>query len=179
MARLVTDGLRARGLWTAERLTEAVGGIDHGLAASCREGFQALETGKGWSAIHVLVPQLERAVRLVARASGASLTARQAGGLRWSSLEMLLDDAIVSSALGQALATALRRLYVHPYGPNYRNDLAHGAMDPSASHDAVALLTTLAILSVALRKTVVASGRAEPEPDDHEPATTAGDAAPS
>jgi hypothetical protein len=72
-------------------------------------------------------------------------------GLRWSSLEDMLDEPAVVMALGAGLAMSLRRLYLDPFGPNYRNELAHGATDPAENQTASALLTALAILSVALR----------------------------
>lgn len=143
--------LRDRGLWSAERLTAALEAVDPPLAASCREGFEYYAEGKGWAATHLLIPQLERAVRLVALSVGVVPMARHAGGLRWSSLELTLGEPLVRQALGPALATALGGLFIDPYGPNHRNEIAHGASDPADDHNAIAFLTTLALLSVALR----------------------------
>jgi hypothetical protein len=163
VAGIVIDMLIERDLWSAARLVAAVDAVDPPLAASCRQGFDALEAGEGWIATHLLVPQLERAVRSVAMAVEGNLTSRQAGGLRWTSLDLVLADPKVEEALGPSLALALRRLYVDPYGPNYRNDVAPGAMEPSQDQAQVALLTTLAILSVTARLALVRSQSAPPE----------------
>ena len=90
--------------------------------------------------------------RLRAKAVGVvPMRKAKRSGLRWASLEDMLDEPAVVEALGAGLATSFRRLYLDPFGPNYRNELAHGATDPAENHAASALLTALAILSVALR----------------------------
>lgn len=148
----IIDELRHRGLWSAKRLFDAVHLVEPGLADACAPGFEMLEAGRSWLAEHALIPQLERAVRLVAKAVGVvPMKKAKQSGLRWASLEDMLDEPAVLEALGAGLAMSLRRLYLDPYGPNYRNELAHGASDPAENHAASALLTGLAILSVALR----------------------------
>jgi Domain of unknown function (DUF4209) len=77
------------------------------------------------------------------------------GGLRWASLEEILDEAAVEEALGPGLAATLRRLYLDPFGPNYRNEIAHGAADPREKQLEWARLTAFGILSVALRLVTV------------------------
>ena len=77
------------------------------------------------------------------------------GGLRWASLEENLGEADVEEALGAGLSASLRRLYLDPFGPNYRNEIAHGAADPRERQLEWARLTALAILSVALRLVTV------------------------
>jgi hypothetical protein len=148
----VIDELRHRGLWSAERLFHAVRLVDPTLADACAPAFEALEAGRAWLAAHTLVPQLERAVRLVAQAVGVTPMKRgRHGGLRWASLEEMLDEPAVDGALGTRLSATLKRLYLDPFGPNYRNEVAHGADDPSENQFHLAMLTELAILSVALR----------------------------
>jgi len=111
-----------------------------------------LETGRGWAALNCLIPQLERVVGLVARKIGSDVARRApGGGLRWASLDEMLADPGVSRALEPRLATALKWLFVDPCGPNYRNDVAHGAADPEGDWSGPAMLTALAILSVARR----------------------------
>jgi uncharacterized protein DUF4209 len=63
----------------------------------------------------------------------------------------MLGEAAVEGALGAGLAVSLKRLYLDPYGPNYRNEIAHGADDPSEHQFQASMLTALGILSVALR----------------------------
>jgi hypothetical protein len=158
---LVIDELRHRGLWSADRLVKAVRLVDPFLADACAEGFEALEDSQGWMAAHTLVPQLERAVRFVAQAVGVTPMRRgKHGGLRWASLEEILDEAAVEEALGPGLAATLRRLYLDPFGPNYRNEIAHGAADPREKQLEWARLTAFGILSVALRLVTVGNSTA-------------------
>ena len=93
------------------------------------------------------------------------------GGLRWASLDDMLDDKKMEVALGPRLAIALRRMFVDPYGPNYRNELAHGAADPMADLSGVCLMSTLAILSVAWR---IVAARAEVETGGSDATATPG-----
>ena len=148
----VIEILRTEGHWSSEAMTAAVRLVDEPLAAACEEGLEALEAGRGWRAIHCLVPQLERAVRLVGLEIGANVMRRATrGGLRWASLEELLGDEAIAAAVQPRLAVALSRLYVDPYGPNFRNEVAHGAADPGGEYTGASTLTALAILSVAVR----------------------------
>jgi hypothetical protein len=148
----VIEILRNEGHWSSEAMTAAARLVDEPLAAACEEGLEALETGRGWRAIHCLVPQLERAVRLVGLEIGANVMRRATrGGLRWASLEELLGDKTIAAALQPRLAVGLSRLFVDPYGPNYRNEVAHGAADPGGEYTGASTLTALAILSVAVR----------------------------
>lgn len=47
------------------------------------------------------------------------------------------------------------RMFLDPSGPNYRHEIAHGAADPAEDASPFALLTALAILSVAVRLAIV------------------------
>lgn len=150
--------LRVRELWSAKRLTEAAASVESELGDACREGFEALEGDRSWTALHALIPQLERAVRLVAVESGvAPFVYETAGMLRFESLDKMLSRHEVLDALGPRLGEAMRRLFVDPYGPNYRNETSHGLMDPAGSVDGAALLTAVAIMSTCVRLAVARS----------------------
>lgn len=153
VAAPVINDLRTRGIWNADNLIRALASVDEPIAASCRDAIQAFERGEMWVAAHLLVPQLERAVRAAVIAAGGSprSRARRAGGLRWKSLEETLLEAEASIALGPALSSSLIRLFVDPFGPNYRNEIAHGAVEPNGDSSPIALLTLLAVLSVTLQ----------------------------
>jgi Domain of unknown function (DUF4209) len=155
----IIDQLRRRGLWSAERLIVAVRLVDPPLADACAPGFEALEADRAWLAGHALVPQLERAVRLVAQTVGVTPMKRTSpGGLRWASFEEMLDEPAVEGALGARLSVSLKRLFLDSYGPNYRHEIAHGAADPSENQSPSAMLTALAILSVAARLAIARGG---------------------
>jgi Domain of unknown function (DUF4209) len=152
----ILDVLRHRGLWSAERQFQALRLVDEELAEACAPGLEALEVGRYWIAAHALIPQVERAVRLVAKSVGiAPMKTAHRSGLRWASLDEMLANAAVVDALGSGLAMSLRRIFIDPYGPNYRNEFAHGAADLSESQAATARLAALATLSVALRLAIV------------------------
>ncbi len=153
----VIDVLRQRGLWSAERLTAAVAVVESDLAEASSAGFRALENGDPWSAMHVLTPQLERAVRAVVVAKGGApmSQAERSSGLRWKSLDETLIMGEAVEGLGEAVVLGLRRLFVDPYGPNYRNEIAHGAADPRRGRTQDATLVVLALLSVTLRLAIV------------------------
>jgi Domain of unknown function (DUF4209) len=111
---------------------------------------------------------LERALRVLgAEVGAATLRASRRGGLEWASLDHMLADPTLSKALGDRLAVAPRRLFSEADGPNYRNEVAHGAADPRHDLGGAALLTTFAILSVCLHVLAARSEQAsrEPEPD--------------
>jgi hypothetical protein len=149
---LVIDVLRIDGLWTADSVLGAIGLASPELGSACRDGLTALERNEGWLAAHALVPQLERAVRQLAAEAKAPVSRRATrGGIRWASLEELLDESAVSDALDEGLADGIRRLFVDPFGFNYRNDVAHGAAAVDADHLGTAWMALMAILTVARR----------------------------
>jgi len=151
-AESVFDVLANRGRWSAQRHVASIRLIDEELARACEDGFRALEAGAYWTAAHALVPQVERVVRLVAKSVGIPpLKGTAHGGLRWASLDEMLLLPEVEKALGEGLTMCLRRLFVEPYGPNYRNEIAHGAAQPGESQRQAARLAGLGILSVSLR----------------------------
>ena len=153
----VVDVLRARGLWSTERLADALRIADPGLAEAGRPALDRLDDERGWVAAHSLIPQVERAVRLVAMEADTTTMIRdpESGVLRNRTLGDLLADGGVSEALGPRLTFALERLLVRPWGPNYRNEIAHGMMQPDADLRQVALLGVLAVLSIGVRLLVL------------------------
>lgn len=144
--------LRERDLWNAHRLVTAVEDVDSVLGQACRDGVEAFEQERHWLALHALIPQLERAIRKLGEAVGANVYRRsRRGGLEWASLDSMLGDQAIAQALGAPLAQTLSAVYVDAFGPNYRNETSHGARDPADDHQGPALMTVLAVLSVAER----------------------------
>ena len=125
--------------------------VEPELADAANEGVVAEEEGRSWVAAHVLVPQVERAARLVALAVGVAPSAMlRYGGLRWETLGETLDRPEVGDALGRRLAPGIARLFNDIHGRNIRNEIAHGASDPRSDHDDAALIALLAIISIAV-----------------------------
>jgi hypothetical protein len=143
--------LRRQGRWTVERLITAISVADKELAESLRGGLVAFEAADYWTALHVFVPQLERLVRGIAVEAGAAVHAFTDGdGLRWRSLEDLLDEASVRAVIGADMASELKAIYTSPFGPNLRNNLAHGALDLNPDRSGAALASLMALIAVSL-----------------------------
>lgn len=170
--RDVISILEKQGRWSNVKVLDALGLASPELADSCRPALEAVAQGSAWVGAHALVPQLERALHVLAAVAGVSvMRTAPRGGLRWASLDEILDDEEMEAALGMRLAMALRRIFVDPYGPNYRNELAHGAADPTTDLSGVCMLSTLAILSVASRILAV---RADMETGDSDASASPG-----
>lgn len=152
LVRLVVDELRRRRRWGDSTVLNAVAAADKELADSAARGVTLHEQGDYWGATHLLVPQVERAVRIVGRRSGARIERiTSEGGFRWASLDGLLADDRIREVLGESFATELEALLVNEHGWNLRNSVAHGALDPTADHQNASLLATLMLLSIAAR----------------------------
>lgn len=96
-------------------------------------GIEAWFAGDDMKAIHVLVPQVEAAVREMLIAAGASPMKRDDRDGGFQSMGMgaiLVHDALIK-AMDPTLRLHLRSLYTAPKGHNLRNELAHGLAMPS------------------------------------------------
>jgi uncharacterized protein DUF4209 len=161
LCRLIVDELRRRERWSDRSVLDALARAGDDLAASAARGVTLHEEGDYWSATHVLVPQVERAVRLLGRVTGAEIERIASdSGFRWATLDGLLADQRVRDALGESFATELEALLVNAHGWNLRNNVAHGALDPDASHQSTSLLGTFMLLSIASRIARVTAGSA-------------------
>lgn len=79
------------------------------------------------NAIHILIPQLEAAVRtLVEFSGGATLRKNRQGGLQLRVFDDLLRDDIVVKCLGNDMSYYFRVLLTDQRAWNLRNDVCHG-----------------------------------------------------
>jgi hypothetical protein len=126
-------------------------------------GLEAYIGGDSMTAIHLLVPQVEHAVRELATLVGAPIYAqRRGGGLHARTLDDLLRDELVGQALGENVITYLRILLTDARGWNVRNSVCHGLAPASLFAMPVADRVVHAALVLALiRKDDVAA--VEPE----------------
>lgn len=149
IAEAVIQRLRARERWTPAALTNAIAVVDEGLATAASGGIRALELRDYWNGVHALIPQLERALRLIGQEVGANVVSYStATGTRWRSLEDMLNEPKIRAALTEDVAIEIVALFSSPYGPNVRNAIAHGAIDPADVGIAHALLTALTLLTL-------------------------------
>jgi hypothetical protein len=96
------------------------------------QALDAYLSGNWLVGIHLLVPQLEHAVRtFIETIGGASIkTKMKNGGLLLRNLDELLLDEHFVRVFGVNVAFYLRVLLTEQRGCNIRNDVAHGIMPP-------------------------------------------------
>lgn len=96
-------------------------------------GLQAYLDQDYISAIHILVPQTEAAIRsLVELTGGATSKRNRQGGLQLRTFDDLLRDEEVKECFGIDLSFYFRVLLTEQRGWNIRNDVCH-AISPSGA----------------------------------------------
>ncbi len=176
-SQLLIDEFRKRGSWTAPNLTTVLANVDEPLAQASESGFVRYEAGDAWAALHILGPQVERAIRVLAKEVGARVTSYTPHeGTRWVSMTTLLAAAEVRAALGEDLAKNLEAVFIEPYGQNIRNNIAHGAFSYPGNAENAATLCVLSLLTVAAviaqeraRRAVAAAAATKETTPDGEP----------
>lgn len=79
------------------------------------------------TALHILVPQLEHLVRCHLKQAGVQTTNLNQGGIEnENGLSTLMANDAVKAIFGEDIAFEIRALFCDPFGPNLRNELAHG-----------------------------------------------------
>lgn len=92
-----------------------------------QKGVKAYLDEDYMSAIHVLVPQAEAAIRtLVELMGGATLRKNRQGGLQLRTFDDLLRDESVENCFGADTSFYFRMLLTDQRGWNMRNDVCHG-----------------------------------------------------
>ena len=102
-------------------------------AAILERGLEFYFDGDALASMHILIPQIETAVRNLARLVGDSTVKQNRdGGLDHRPLDALLRGARVGNALTEDNVTYLRALLTDRKGANLRNRICHGLM---SEHD--------------------------------------------
>lgn len=79
------------------------------------------------SALHLLVPQIEHLVRFHLKQNGVKTTNLDINGIEnENGLNALMENTETNEIFGKDLAFEIRSLFCDPFGPNLRNELAHG-----------------------------------------------------
>ena len=87
------------------------------------------------TALHILVPQIEHMVRFHLKQAGMKTTTlREDGTETENSLRPLMGLPETETIFGENLSFEIKALFCGPYGPNLRNDLAHGLLDDRACY---------------------------------------------
>lgn len=95
-------------------------------------GLEAFDGGDYLTAVHVLVPQIEAAIRhLAGLVQAPTLTPRRGGGFHARGLDDLLREPAIKAVLGHDVVTYFRVLLTDARGWNVRNIVCHGLAAPN------------------------------------------------
>lgn len=82
------------------------------------------------TALHLLVPQVEHLVRFHLKEAGVKTTNLDKNGIEnENGLSTLMEHEQVHVIFGEDLTFEIRALFCDSFGPNLRNELAHGLID--------------------------------------------------
>ena len=97
-----------------------------------REGLEAWLKEDYVKAVHVLVPQVEAALRDLLAGLGAAVVRhnRRTGGFEVLAMGAVLSDEAFRAGVPKDFRFHIRALYSDPRGINLRNHLAHGLAHP-------------------------------------------------
>lgn len=94
-----------------------------------RIGLEAYFKRDFITSVHLLIPQIENAVRnLLAMAGGNIYIQNRNGGTDLKPFNLLLDEKIVKDAMTDERAQYFRILFTDPKGWNLRNEVCHGML---------------------------------------------------
>lgn len=115
------------------------------LVPKGREGLFGKALFQGYerdfvSALHLLIPQIEYMVRFHLKQVGAKTTNLDKDGIEnENGLSTLMDLPEAEIVFGKDLAFELRALFCDAFGPNLRNELAHGLLEEDDCHSPFAI----------------------------------------
>lgn len=124
------------------------------------EGVCAFFEGDHVKATHVLIPQVEHAMRAIAGQLGKPVTKphqKVKGASVVINMGDILYDDTITSALGADLTLYFLSLYADPRGYNLRNELAHGEMEFLSMSEHLSRLLIHTLLVLGLWKELAAS----------------------
>jgi hypothetical protein len=92
------------------------------------------------TATHLLVPQIEHMVRWHLKSRGVKTTVLDANSIENEvGLSSLLEISEVQDIFGKDLTFELKALFADPFGPNLRNEVAHGLLEYDAAQSEYAI----------------------------------------
>jgi hypothetical protein len=92
------------------------------------------------SALHLLIPQIEHLVRVHVKQAGAKTANLDKDGIQnENGMSTLMDLPEAEQVFGIDLAFELKSLFCDAFGPNLRNELAHGLLDEDGCHSPFAI----------------------------------------
>jgi hypothetical protein len=95
-------------------------------------GIKEYLNGNHVTAVHLLIPQIENAIRvLLEKAGGSVLKQARGGGFNLKILDDLLREPLLVQVFGEDIVFYFRVLLVDPRGWNLRNCVCHGLCNAS------------------------------------------------
>jgi len=124
------------------------------------QGVSAWFEGDYVKTVHVLIPQIERAMRDIAGQLGKPVT-KAHPKVKGASVSINLGDILyaddITQKLGADLSLYFLSLYADPRGLNLRNELAHGQLELASMTDHLARLLIHTLLVLGLWKELAES----------------------
>jgi hypothetical protein len=94
------------------------------------------------AALHLLIPQIEHMVRWHLKAAGIKTTNLDRDGVEnENGLSALMELPEATQIFGEDLSFEFKALFCDAFGPNLRNELAHGLLDDNACQSPYAIYT--------------------------------------
>lgn len=119
------------------------------------EGVRAWLQGDVAKAVHILIPQIEVALRSIADQVGLPVTKahpKVAGTSVAIGMGDILYSELVANALGPDITLHFQALFSDPRGLNLRNEMAHGLLGPAAFDDHLVRLLVHCLLVLGVWK---------------------------
>lgn len=91
------------------------------------------------TSLHILVPQIEHMVRVYLKQASVQTTTEDDGTETEKGLSSLMDLSGTEQIIGEDLSFEIKALFCDSYGPNLRNNLAHGLLDDQACQSVYAI----------------------------------------
>lgn len=133
-------------------------GRELAFARGLYRGFQ----GDYLSSSHLLIPQIEHALRYLLKQHGVITSSLQSSGIQEEySLNVLLQMDETEDILGEDTVFTLNSLLNSKFGPNFRHRMAHGLLEDSQFESAAGIYTWWFVLHLIFRPIVVASAPGE------------------
>ena len=116
-----------------------------------QEGIQAYLNGDQTKAIHVIIPQIEQALRQLLSITGAAtLKTGRNGTMQIKNLNDILREPTIKQSLGEDLRLYLLTFLADERGLNVRNNISHGLVPPEQFNQGLGDQTLHALLAVSL-----------------------------
>lgn len=103
------------------------------------------------TALHLLIPQVEHLVRVHLKQAGAKTTNIDLDGIQnENGMSTLMDLPEAEQVFGRDLVFEFKSLFCDAFGPNLRNELAHGLLDEDDCHSPYAIYAWWLVLRLTL-----------------------------